>query len=663
MANRRSLTIEVELDERGTVRGVRQIGSEFTKLGNTVEGVTGDLREQFAGLEARQELVSDATQDFQVVASRSFRSVRDSVINYRNAAENAAQAQERMGVSTGRTTNLLFDMQALVEDIPFGMRAVGNNISFVIEGFTRWRSNLGETQSAWGQLLAAMKGPAGALIFVSIATTLFTMAQNMGLFADETDDAEERMKDLREAWNQVVNISEEGVLGEVEFGGTQEAQSALSRIRQTREEMLRFQELMERQGEGALVSEAIRQSGQEFPILQQRMQETERQIITLADAQELFRFDAEQLRAAEKELQDALENRKEEQEAVSVALEFGADVQRDKTQATDEEASATERLNSLIDRQIQKLRQQRKQRQALLEASDPGQRPEREGTIFPDPFSDEQLFRVQDFANLLGGPALDSVEEIERAINELNKRLGQTGSTEQRRQIIRTITLFTVYKRELESGTKAALAMERAQKAAAKAVKEFNEAAGDAGEETEDQADSARTAMDQMAAGIQNAASALRLLRQEADSTQATISQTLQAIGLLVQTLPGEQAQGAGRAIGATGALVGAFQHGTDNFPGGVGMFGERGPELAMLPRGSTVFDHLETKRLLSGSTMGRMGAGGEAAGTGNLQAEIQRLGDRIENLTVITKVSDVDRGLSSLNGRRNKVNTVISPT
>ena len=45
------------------------------------------------------------------------------------------------------------------------------------------------------------------------------------------------------------------------------------------------------------------------------------------------------------------------------------------------------------------------------------------------------------------------------------------------------------------------------------------------------------------------------------------------------------------------------FAAGTSDFPGGMGLVGEQGPELVMLPRGSQIYPAEQTRQILSTTT------------------------------------------------------------
>lgn len=73
------------------------------------------------------------------------------------------------------------------------------------------------------------------------------------------------------------------------------------------------------------------------------------------------------------------------------------------------------------------------------------------------------------------------------------------------------------------------------------------------------------------------------------------------------------------------------FASGTPNYPGGVGLVGERGPELVSLPRGSRIFNNSQTQGML------RSGSGGGPNININIntmagsRAEVQRMVDLLE--------------------------------
>jgi phage-related protein len=83
-------------------------------------------------------------------------------------------------------------------------------------------------------------------------------------------------------------------------------------------------------------------------------------------------------------------------------------------------------------------------------------------------------------------------------------------------------------------------------------------------------------------------------------------------------------------AGGALHAITGHIPHipglagGTTNFPGGLALVGEHGPELLTLPRGANVFDTDMTRRILSGGSPRAIG--GDGGVTYNIQVDLTSL-------------------------------------
>lgn len=66
----------------------------------------------------------------------------------------------------------------------------------------------------------------------------------------------------------------------------------------------------------------------------------------------------------------------------------------------------------------------------------------------------------------------------------------------------------------------------------------------------------------------------------------------------------------AGYYMGHVRAFQNAYAEGTDNYPGGIGLVGEEGPELVKLPQGSQIIPNDRTEQILSGMT--QLATGGE---------------------------------------------------
>jgi hypothetical protein len=77
-----------------------------------------------------------------------------------------------IGRSTGQANTALVNFGRVVQDAPFGLIGIANNIDPLITSFQQLKASSGSTKAALSSLAAAFTGPAGIAIGISAATSL-----------------------------------------------------------------------------------------------------------------------------------------------------------------------------------------------------------------------------------------------------------------------------------------------------------------------------------------------------------------------------------------------------------------------------------------------------------------------------------------------------------
>ena len=95
--------------------------------------------------------------------------------NLQSAALGAAGGQSALSNQIKGTTPTLLEFNRVIQDAPFGIQGVGNNIQQLVANFQVLRQNAGSTKAAFSALLGSFAGPAGILFVVSAATSLLTV--------------------------------------------------------------------------------------------------------------------------------------------------------------------------------------------------------------------------------------------------------------------------------------------------------------------------------------------------------------------------------------------------------------------------------------------------------------------------------------------------------
>ena len=132
-------------------------------------------------------------------------------LNKRIAALNSSFGRgSSSGLAGGasRATNTLINFNRVVQDAPFGILGIANNIDPLLESFGRLRRETGGTGSALKALVAAISGPAGIISAVSLGTSLFIAFGDKiaEAFGQGKQAAEEAKKAFQDAINEVVKF-------------------------------------------------------------------------------------------------------------------------------------------------------------------------------------------------------------------------------------------------------------------------------------------------------------------------------------------------------------------------------------------------------------------------------------------------------------------------
>ena len=624
----RTLTIELEVDNAGAVSGVRQVGSEMGDLRTQVSATGSDLRESFADLQRRSEILAGGLDDVAIRADRSFEIARQGAIDYSNAVENARASTGRMGGLQRRTNNLLFEFAAASQDVQFGLRGVGNNIGILLETWGRWNRQIPETKSRWDVLLGALKTPAGIFVVAQLAFTVSTLIDQFGLLEGVWDDNTDAAEEFKETAQEIAEATAEFDFEDpqVVFETPEDLAQAVSAAR---EQVLAQEDAVEAaEARVQATEDIINNQTRLTPELQAELDR--RNVMLDVQQRQLDRAEARfdvlsgrlgQLENAtnEAEKQEALGGEiKEDQEETTESTFDQAEAEREIARLLQANAQRRQEARAGIDGLLEAARQRSQFEQAVAEArrrvaeAEPPQR--QRNLLGEDPLGELEL---QTFREELGG-AFNTIERGEMVTAELRERLREATSEDQRQRIRR---LISEYEQFFETSEE----VESSQVNLNRLVQTF--------------AIQASTAFAEVASGAEEADEAV--LDLVASMSQAAGAALIQA---------GQPEIGIPLLIG--GQLAGQFQEGTDFFPGGVGLFGEGGPELAAAPRGTRVFNNEDTRSILSSLASGD----DPRTRSANLESEIRKLGQRIENIDIVVPVEDVVNESDRFRDRRNRV-------
>ena len=144
----------------------------------------------------------------------------------KNLASQAVIAQQatdklanNMHTGFGRSTQTLQDMGRIIQDMPYGIMGIGNNIQPLVESFGRLKAETGSAGGAIQALIAGIGGPAGlAMIGIPIVTSLAIVFAGPLMKAiagagESVDELKARLAGLAQYENLTLKVAMSGVEG------------------------------------------------------------------------------------------------------------------------------------------------------------------------------------------------------------------------------------------------------------------------------------------------------------------------------------------------------------------------------------------------------------------------------------------------------------------
>lgn len=130
----------------------------------------------------------------------------------KSAAGTAPQIQ-RLSQATSGYNSIGTDFARIIQDAPFGIIGVGNNITQLAGSFQVLKNQTGSTSAALKQSFASIFSSGNALVLgISLLTTALTVLQQNGFFKTEKSakSLQDRLQDYRDTLDSVTRASIEG---------------------------------------------------------------------------------------------------------------------------------------------------------------------------------------------------------------------------------------------------------------------------------------------------------------------------------------------------------------------------------------------------------------------------------------------------------------------
>jgi hypothetical protein len=157
------------------------------------------------------------------------------------AAKRGSAALKNFSHASGQATTTLTNFSRVVQDAPFGIIGIANNIDPLIASFQSLKAQTGSAGGAMKALLGTLAGPAGLALGVSVVTSLLiTFGDRLFNTGKKAEEAKEKIKGLADLQREVNNelakeVSQVQLLKTVlesEVTSRKEKEAALKRLKQ-----------------------------------------------------------------------------------------------------------------------------------------------------------------------------------------------------------------------------------------------------------------------------------------------------------------------------------------------------------------------------------------------------------------------------------------------
>jgi chorismate mutase len=131
------------------------------------------------------------------------------------AAQSTAPQVQKLAQATSGYNSVGMDFARIVQDAPFGIIGVGNNIQQLAGSFQVLKNQTGSTSSALKSAFASIFSSGNALVLgISVLTSAFTILQMKGFFKSEeaAKSLNEQLEDYRENLDGITKATLEGTI-------------------------------------------------------------------------------------------------------------------------------------------------------------------------------------------------------------------------------------------------------------------------------------------------------------------------------------------------------------------------------------------------------------------------------------------------------------------
>ena len=204
-----------------------KFGAGFKKNVGIIQGLENKLKglRALIGKATNEESIERLNDEFQRTSQELSRlntigKVTGATLSNVNTKTGASF--NKLGSGIGNANGVAIEFNRIIQDAPFGVIGIGNNIQQLTQNFATLKAQSGSTGAAIKASLASLISPANLLVLgISLVTAAFT-AYQMGAFdtKDATKEATDELEDYRDALDNVTKAKIEGIAS-----GQKESQS------------------------------------------------------------------------------------------------------------------------------------------------------------------------------------------------------------------------------------------------------------------------------------------------------------------------------------------------------------------------------------------------------------------------------------------------------
>ena len=150
--------------------------------------------------------------------------------NFSSSTNKATKGVSNLGKGTANAVPALNEFSRVIQDAPFGIQGVANNITQLTSNFGYLSKSAGGAKNALKLMLGTLAGPAGILLGVSVVTSLLVS------FGDKLNSTKNKTKELKDEQDKLTQSLEDYTIqlsqtAQAQLKGSQSAQKELLTLR------------------------------------------------------------------------------------------------------------------------------------------------------------------------------------------------------------------------------------------------------------------------------------------------------------------------------------------------------------------------------------------------------------------------------------------------